>query len=294
MLNMNALPYPDKADAVRALHLSTFPTYIYRSIIGPSLPSMDRFDKGRGHWIKRRLSWAKDLIKSLQHGLPFNPHLFAFNVFEMPIPLEPILDARLLYEQTVIAERLLDNRDYTPGCQVFDIKRPYGWGSDICWLSCANDSTYNLFKAIFDRLNVAEQMASLIDHDKVIRVYNSFIVTRSRCSASWLHMDYEFEAETNAYTLMTPLYDYSQSTSGHLVYKSSLGRTRDYTYHLGRAIIFGAGFRHATSILHDTSQRAFLCFTFGSDKRVHWKAIYRTLAGQSRLTWGPDGERIIN
>lgn len=255
---------------------------------------MKRSVKSNRQWVEEKTAWVKILVGSILYRLPFNRRFQAFNVLEFPIPLEPVLAARELYEQVIEPEIDGGHPVVRSGDLAFYIKCPKDWGSNIRWISCDNDNTYDHFKAVFNSLQIVESIRKRVTRTLTVRIWNAFYVIRSECFSPHFHEDFQCAVRTNAYTLMTPLYDYSQSSSGHLIYKDFLGINRHYTYRLGRAIIFGAGFRHATAPMSDATQRAFLCFTFGSDKQVHWESIYRSIAGQSRLTWDPDGKQIVN
>ena len=65
---------------------------------------------------------------------------------------------------------------------------------------------------------------------------------------------------------MTPLHDMAGHKDGHLLYKDVDNKDRVYQYQLGKAIIFGMGFEHATQPCTDSHVKAFLCFSFGTDK----------------------------
>merc|ERR1712124_86221 len=89
----------------------------------------------------------------------------------------------------------------------------------------------------------------------------------ARDSPYW-HVDYEWSCEPQAkqaYTLMTPLYDMSCYEDGHLLYKNTADEECVYKYKLGKAVVFGSGFEHATQPCLDSQAKAFLCFNFGSD-----------------------------
>ena len=71
-------------------------------------------------------------------------------------------------------------------------------------------------------------------------------------------------------------------------------RVRRYTYRWGKALVFGAGFRHGTEPGSSRRPRAFLCFVFGTDKPEYWPAIVDTLNYQSRCLWRPDGKMVLS
>ena len=120
----------------------------------------------------------------------------------------------------------------------------------------------------------------------LVRLYSAFYVVRSFCLEPDLHVDWPDGAGTNAFTLLTPLEDYSSSEGFHLLYEdnckdnyedncedssedncednyednyedSSAGaasseatgqpaQLRQYRYSEGEAIVFGSRFRHST------------------------------------------------
>ena len=75
------------------------------------------------------------------------------------------------------------------------------------------------------------------------------------------------------------------------------GATRRYDYTLGKAIVFGSGFRHSTEpgrAAAGTSPHVYLCFTFGSDMPEHWPLIAQTVDGdQSRVIAPPGGDGAV-
>jgi hypothetical protein len=123
-------------------------------------------------------------------------------------------------------------------------------------------------------------------------MYCPFFVVRSRCEQTRFHSDYDWEVGTNGYTLMTPLQDMSSDVDGHLEYLDTWGRRRMYRYRRGTAVVFGPGFIHGTQRMRAGPPRAFLCFTFGSDKEVHWPALKKTVATWSRQVRRPGGTLI--
>ena len=141
-------------------------------------------------------------------------------------------------------------------------------------------------------------------------------MVRSRCDEPNFHVDYAAGVGCRALTLITPLEDYKDSGSFELLYKteeaaqcreaegttdaissgdgdsmqkpaSSLAKTRRYVYRFGKAIVFGASFRHSTEPGTSGSKgapRAYLCFTFGTDQPEHWPLISQTIDSQSRCS----------
>ena len=76
------------------------------------------------------------------------------------------------------------------------------------------------------------------------------------------------------------------------------GRIRRQEYAFGKAVVFGAGFRHSTEPGSSTEPggepHVFLCFTFGTDRQEAWPLIAQTIDGdQSRMLCRPDGEIVL-
>ena len=76
------------------------------------------------------------------------------------------------------------------------------------------------------------------------------------------------------------------------------GRIRRQEYAFGKAVVFGAGFRHSTEPGSSTEPgrepHVFLCFTFGTDRNEAWPLIAQTIDGdQSRMLCRPDGEIVL-
>jgi hypothetical protein len=122
--------------------------------------------------------------------------------------------------------------------------------------------------------------------DKV-RLYNSFLIIRSRCTEPDFHFDWR-DANNEAFTLMTPLTD---NFSGFgMLYKRLDGSTGEYEYKRGEALIFGDDFLHSTKPGVSDEPVVLLCFNFGTDKMEHWPSIQRTAARQGLLVCRPDGQ----
>ena len=147
-----------------------------------------------------------------------------------------------------------------------------------------------------------------------LRVYSAFFVVRSRCDAPNFHVDYAAGCGCRALTLITPLDDYGDNGGFELLYEATsavdagdeespgtrkasgdeLKETRRYVYRRGKAIVFGASFRHSTEPGATTGgiPRAYLCFTFGTDRPEHWPLISQTIDSQSRVLARPDGALV--
>jgi hypothetical protein len=227
-------------------------------------------------------------------GLPRNRALGAYNVFEVPVDPSVIDGARRIYQQH-IAPRVGDQSGpfESEGDMAFFVKRPDGWGSDISWWSADNASTHHVFdREYFQKIRLDEELLRLVDVDAAVRMYCPFFVVRSRCEQTRFHSDYDWEVGTNGYTLMTPVEDMSSDVDGHLEYLDTWGRRRTYRYRKGTAVVFGPGFIHGTQRMVAGSPRAFLCFTFGSDKEEHWPVLKKTVATWSRQVRRPGGTLI--
>ena len=141
---------------------------------------------------------------------------------------------------------------------------------------------------------MADALAPLID-SKRVRLYSCFYVVRSRCSDPNYHTDWPDAVGNNAFTLLTPIEDYT-TENFQLLYEDRAGSRLQYRYRTGEAICFSSHFVHSTEpgrSAPDSNGRphVFLCFTFGSDKEEHWPIIAPTINGyQSRFLHRYDGE----
>jgi len=166
--------------------------------------------------------------------------------------------------------------------------------SDLAWISVNDEATFETYRQIFDDLGVAKEVAPFVDSDHCVRLYSCFYVVRSRCSSPNLHTDWPNAVGTNAFTLLTPIEDYS-TEEFQLLYEDSHGQVKQYRYRAGEAIAFASEFVHSTEpgeSAPDANGRphVFLCFTFGSDKECHWPVIAPTINGyQSRFLHRYDG-----
>ena len=169
--------------------------------------------------------------------------------------------------------------------------------SDLAWVSVNDESTFDVFAEIFAATGVGEALSPLIDLADKVALYSCFFVVRSRCSDLNLHTDWPDSVGNNAFTLLTPIDDYSSADGFHLLYEDRAGALQQYRYQLGEAICFSSRFVHGTEPGKATPDargrarpHAFLCFTFGSDKAAHWPEIQPTIGGyQSRFLRRFDG-----
>mmetsp|Transcript_26852 Transcript_26852/g.52165 ORF Transcript_26852/g.52165 Transcript_26852/m.52165 type:complete len:218 (-) Transcript_26852:373-1026(-) len=118
-------------------------------------------------------------------------------------------------------------------------------------------------KGIYGRLGLADAFT----HIGKMVMLSGYFVTRCTTLKSHFHTDFDCTGG-RAFTFMAPLFDMSGMKDGHLLCETgneSKGIAR-YRYQLGRAIVFGDGFVHATETGTAPREIAFLCFTFGDHK----------------------------
>lgn len=161
------------------------------------------------------------------------------------------------------------------------------WRSDIGWHSARSRRDFRRFSAVFNDLGVSRHVEPYLDLAHEVRLFNSFLVTRSRCAEPNFHVDW---AGTNneGFTLMTPLTDNCGGFG--LLYKKLDGSIGEYDYKPGEALIFGDDFVHSTKPGISAEPVVLLCFNFGTDKMQHWPNIERTAGRQSILVCRPDGK----
>ncbi|NBB23612.1 hypothetical protein GVM20_00550 [Porphyrobacter sp. SLTP] len=160
------------------------------------------------------------------------------------------------------------------------------WASDILWISQDDMATYNFFNAMFRASGIAEKVAHRVDHDHDLRLYSGFFVTRSKCEKPDFHEDW-LEANNDAFTFLMPL----TANCGEvgLTYANARGGVAHYAYQMGKGLIFGDHFVHATAAGQTSQRCVLLSFTFGTDRMDNWPRIAETAAAQGRLHCRPDG-----
>lgn len=202
----------------------------------------------------------------------FNEDMAAPNVLRVPIDVAELQDLKRM-AASESGRRWL-----------FSMSPP--WGSDIRWHSARTKRRFAKFRTIFERLGIAAHVEKYLDLDREVRLYNSFLVTRSRCKQTNFHVDWD-DANNEGFTMMTPL---SENCSGFgLLYEKADGSIGEYDYKAGEAIIFGDDFVHSTKPGQRDEPVVLLCFNFGTDKMEHWHKIERTAARQGLLICRPDG-----
>lgn len=223
-------------------------------------------------------------------GEPYflNPALMTLNAFEIDMPDDLVSELAPLALESRAMEQNQGRFQLSNGVALYN-ERPRHWRSDICWLSHADEQAYFWFEATFQRLGLATLVAPFVPHDREIRLYAGFLVTRSRCDALDMHCDWLCE-DTEAFTLMAPLT--ANASDMGMTYDTLLGKQRDLTYRLGKGLVFGPRFRHSTAVGQLDERAVFLCFNFGTDRMDNWSRIGATTAKQCDLLRQPDGTFI--
>lgn len=203
----------------------------------------------------------------------------AENVFTVPLHRAVIVLARSIFESlrpTVPASSSLlsaPNRRWA-----FHVERP-GWKSDIAWVAANDAVTFrSCFQMLFDRLEVARLFGFLGE----MVLFSGFFVSRRSTTKSHFHTDFS-DTGKRAYTLMTPLFDMSGLPDCQLLCRLSEEVLKQYRYQLGRAIVFGDQFLHATETGAAPRTLAFLCFV----RLRHAAAVRSAPCPTSRLSSPP-------
>ncbi|SCY29747.1 hypothetical protein SAMN05660666_01335 [Novosphingobium aromaticivorans] len=214
-----------------------------------------------------------------------NPALMAPNAFEIDIPHDLIAELAPLTAET---QGMRENRAQyrlSNGVSLFN-ERPLAWQSDICWLSHADEEAFHWFDAIYHRLGLGPLVAPFVPHDREIRLYAGFLVTRSHCTGLNMHCDWSTD-DNLAFTLMAPLTVAGERLG--MTYRTIRDEERELSYKLGRGLVFGTKFVHSTAIGQLDERAAFLCLNFGTDRMEHWDSIGSTTARQCNVLRQPDG-----
>ena len=211
------------------------------------------------------------------------------NVFECPMVVKDLAPFRNAFERLrpVAGSPALLRCERKPF--TFHVERP-SWKSDIAWIAANDAQTFRgFFQAAFDQLGVARRFGFLGD----MVLFSGFFVSRRATHKSHFHTDFNDTANM-AFTLMTPLYDMSALPDCQLLCKDSDGAVQQYRYALGRAIVFGDSFVHATETGVAPHALAFLCFTFG-DRRMtpeQWANAEAYIEAQSPIYQTPAGKLV--
>ncbi|CAN5171432.1 hypothetical protein BH11PSE2_BH11PSE2_16090 [soil metagenome] len=214
-----------------------------------------------------------------------NPQMRAPNVLEVDIP-PGLIDSLKDVVRQVQAIRIKSGDVVLDGGLTLHVTGPEGWDSDIRWISQADEAGYGFFEPLFRQSGVTDAVAEFIDYDRQIRLYSGFFVSRSLCSKPRFHADW-VKGDNDAFTLIAPL---TENCAGMgLVYRDITGREVDYPYRLGKGIVFGDHFVHATQAGRTSEPAVLLSFSFGTDRMENWPAISHTAAHQGICHRRPDG-----
>jgi hypothetical protein len=163
------------------------------------------------------------------------------------------------------------------------------WDSDIQWISVDTQAAYEFFCSRFTKLCIQKHVAAYIDYQKELVVYSAFLVTRSVCGNPNFHVDW-VGGNNDAFTMLTPISD--NASKFRLLYKNMFGHTLEYSYNLGKALIFGDHFLHSSATDKLDAPLVLLSYTFGTDKMARWDAISETATKQGDMFRRPDGQFI--
>lgn len=215
-----------------------------------------------------------------------SPAFLAPNVMEVSCDMDAFAPVLELLPQIQLVEA--DDAPITLGSgQRFNtMAMSPQWASDILWISQDDLATYHFFDAMFRASGICERVAHRIEHDRDVRLYSGFFVTRSQCERADFHVDW-LEANNQAFTFLLPLTD--NCTQMGLTYRNARGEVASYAYQLGKGLIFGDYFEHATAPGQTEERSVLLCFTFGTDRMEDWPRIAETAAAQGRVHCRPDG-----
>ncbi|MGN6849735.1 MAG: hypothetical protein ACTHJK_09735 [Sphingomicrobium sp.] len=202
-----------------------------------------------------------------------NREMLALNVMTFDV------DSKVVAE---FADRML-----MPGG--YSTVKPYGWNSDIEWISASDEESFAVFQSAFDRLDIGARLAPYLDLANAPRLYAGFLVVRSQCDEAHFHVDWQ-HANNEAFTVMTPIT--SPRDGLGLLYRRVDGSVGEYEYKAGEAIGFGDNFQHSTKPVRSEEPLALLCFEFGTDKMEHWPKIYETVGKQVTHIRQPDGRFV--
>lgn len=160
----------------------------------------------------------------------------------------------------------------------------------LLWLSNHNLKTYRIFERFFKALQLEAQMRAQIHFRKRLIMYSGFWVLGNRAEEQIWHYDYRPGAQ--AYTLITPLFDWHPA-HGHLCYQDASGQEQIYAYRKNQAIVFGEGFYHCTQPYPPSSElRVLVSFTFGTDLWDRWEILKQNIAEQSYFYVQPCGHPV--
>lgn len=231
----------------------------------------------------------------------FNTRLSAPNVWEISVSPETVNKAAALFHEIDLPPSMAKTTSVktVSGASYFVYQSPFGFVSDMQWISVDDQPTYDTYNRIFKELEIPQRFGHLVSGS--INMITAFYVVRSHCIQANIHEDYFPSVGTQAFTLMTPIRNYTIDHTSldkfQLLYESEHEGEEPfarYTYSKGKAIVLSSQFSHSTepgvSSEPGKAPHVFLCFTFGSDDPHHWPAIAETAGLQSRLVSKANGK----
>ena len=224
---------------------------------------------------------------------PGQPHflntaLFAANVMEIDIPLDVVAPLQALVPQVRQLEEPKTCAAVGPDINLY-IDKPPTWRSDIRWISPHDEASFAFFEKIFHQLDIARHVAPYVEHDRELKLYASFFVTRSQCTATDMHVDWSTE-QNDGFTLMAPLTPNCADLG--MSYMTMRGEEHSYTYEVGKALLFGDHFYHSTAVGQTDERAVFLAMNFGTDRMGNWANMVRTTGNQGDFHRQPDGKFV--
>ena len=117
-------------------------------------------------------------------GLYYNERLRAHNVWEINVDMDLIDEAAAIFERArplACAHPEPYDAFSTPSGRFFAHR--VSWQSDIAWISADDRKSLGALRSIFDRMSMAERFASVVPHERSLRLYSAFFVSRSKCAA---------------------------------------------------------------------------------------------------------------
>jgi len=252
-------------------------------------------------------------VECNEAGRYFNTRLMAPNAWEVCVDPSLIDEAAAMFEaiEGGAGRRAVEidrhERLVSSDGRAYFITRP-DWNSDITWVAVDDSPTFAVYQRLFERLAIPQRFAGVVTGNP--RLYGAYFVVRSKCDSTNLHTDFEAEALSDCFTVMTPLHEYASKEQFQLSYvaveahaapgeamKAEMdahGHLRRYEYKRGKAIVFGSHFLHGTEAgrSHEAEERphVYLSFVFGSDDERRWPDLRPSLDwSQSRLLMHPNG-----
>ncbi|KAL1523226.1 hypothetical protein AB1Y20_018178 [Prymnesium parvum] len=219
-------------------------------------------------------------------GVSIASHSVA-TVYEAPLDAKLVQGVRTVFEHLRRGKQCPHTLTHASKRLLFHVEKPT-WKSDIRWISARDEGTFAWFASLFEKLGVRRTFSFLGE----LVLFSGFIVARQSTRKSHFHTDFDGSGG-KALTLMTPLYDMSSLSDCHLVCEDGASLVQ-YRYTLGKAILFGDHFVHATQTGESPFPIAFLSFTFGAKPLSddEWRSAEAYVMQQNPIYQDPMG-RIV-